>query len=238
MIVDSVTSRDMMDRFANLPDRDIKRIAYKQAATSVEDKKHKRIDNAIFYSIPLAAGVAAAAKKAPRIGRVGNFVFGAMSWALPFLAVDTVAAVKNKIEKHSKAARNFNEKQPVVSMLATLGLSLAGYSALMRGGSKYIIKNEEKILSKFGPLVDKLSKGLESSKVLNKASELTAKVPSSVKDISKSILDFGPWALLLSSLTHTITHNSAKTKEYVTNYNNLKEQQSAVREALSRDEEV
>lgn len=236
MIVDSISPRERMERFANLQDRELKKIAYTFASESVNDKKHRRMDNAIFYSIPLAAGIAAAAKTAPRIGRVGNFIFGALSWALPFLAVDTVAAIRNGAEKHSKAARNFNEKHPAVSMLATLGLSLAGYTAIIKGGAKYIAKNESKIFAKLAPVANKLSKSLESSKILNNASELVAKIPSSVKDISKNLLDFAPWALLFTNITHSLVHEKVKAAQYVNNYNELKDKQYMVREALTQED--
>ena len=218
--------------FANLPDRELRGLAYEQASKSVDDRKHRKMNNRILYSVPLVAGIAAAAKTAPRITRVGNFGIGAASWALPFLAVSTAAFVKRGIEKHSKSVRDFNDKHPTLAMLTTLGLSIAGYMAATMGAGKYLGKNSEKIFKTVTPYVDKLSQKLEASKLLNKASEVTAKIPSSVKDISKRLLDFGPWALLFTSFVHSVNHDRVRTLEYANNYNQIKMEQTKIKEAL------
>ena len=235
MIVDSISPRDRIEQFANLKDRELKQIAYTLASESVDDKKHRRMDNAILYSVPIAAGIAAAAKTAPRIVRLGNFAAGTLGWALPFLAVDTVVLAKRGIEKHSQAARNFNEKHPMLSSLATLGLSIAGYMAFNKSLAKYVAQNESKIVKKVAPVIAKVEKSLESSKLLDKASKILAKVPSSAKDVSKSLLHFAPWALLFASLSHTMVHEKVKAGQYVNNYNELKDKQCVVRDALTNE---
>lgn len=235
MPVDPVTT-SMMNKFANLNDRDLRHIAYNQASDSVDDKKHRKMNNRIFYSIPLAAGIAAAAKTAPRVARVANFILGAASWALPFLAVDTVILAKKGIEKHSQKAREFQDKHPMLSILATAGVSIAGYLALTRGGLKHLEKNKDKVLEAVIPAIAKLSDKLEASKLLNKASSLTAKIPSSVKDVTKGLLDFTPWALLFTSFFHSVAHEQIRTAEYINNYHNLKSEQAKVREALTNEE--
>ena len=233
--VDAV-SLGMMNQFAKMRDNDLRRAAYIHASEAVNDKKHRNIDKGILYSIPVVAGLSEATRTAPRIARVGNFGLGAASWALAFLTIGAVDKVQRGLEKYSKSLRDFNENHSTMAMLTTLGVSIAGYMAVTRGASKYLNKNSEKIIKTVAPYVDKLSQKLEASKLLNKASELSAKVPSSFKDVSKVLLSWAPIALLLSRFTHRMSHEQARVSEYIDSYTDLKTQQSIVREALASAE--
>lgn len=73
--------------FSRLDDSDLRKMAYAKASNDVNDKKHRRIDKALYYSLPLAGGLVAVAGgkfsgKYARINRLG--VFGAVAgiWAL------------------------------------------------------------------------------------------------------------------------------------------------------------
>ena len=233
-VVDSVNLAKMQ-QFARLKDSDLRSIAYKQASDSVNDKKHRKINNALWYSIPLAQGVKYATLiKDSRIGRVGNFAAGTAQWLVPFLIFDTVLLAKRGIENHSKVARDFADKHPFLSTIVAFGAGLAACFAGYNGLSKLYSKNEKVIMEKAAPILKNIAKKLDTSKILNKASEMIKKVPSSVKDISKTAVSFVPWAIFLTYFSHAFGHDKVKTAEYGYNYGDLKTQQMIVREVLDR----
>ena len=70
-------------------DSDLKYLAYAKASHDVNDRKHRRISDLLYYSVPVAAGVAEAVKPASisRIGRLGLGAKGFLSLAIPFALI-------------------------------------------------------------------------------------------------------------------------------------------------------
>ncbi|MBR6722421.1 hypothetical protein IKL64_03100 [bacterium] len=224
--------RAMLQEFAKADDRALRQTAAQIAEQQVDSKKHKRISNAIFWSIPLFAGAAAAvAVTGGRIPMLKQFAKTATSWAASFAAIDLVFAGKRALNKNSEGAREFDRKHPVLSTILTIGASIG---AMFAGGAAV-----NKLAGKLGPKIVaqakklKVDKFIKESKVINKLSEWAGKAPSSLKSLGKGLLDWSPLMLAFTSLAHTSSHERAKATQTVNNYAELKAAQGQVRTALA-----
>lgn len=239
-----LTQREYLEGFAQLNDKDLQTLAAIKASNDVNDKKHRRISNAIFYSIPLAAGLDSAVKtlaKNPKMlrgNKLAAFAGTALSWAGAFAGIDLVFAGKRKLEQSNKAARGFAQEHPILS---TIGGFAAAIGALALG-SKGISKLKSKLLSNtvvrneiFRNFVEN-SKKLNESRILNTAAEILKQVPSPIKNFGKGVIAYGPLLLVVGSITHSINHSNAKTKQVYKNYADLKTAQNELRNSLANRE--
>lgn len=224
--------RAILEEFANADDKTLRRTATQIADQQVDSKKHKKVSNAIWWSIPFfAAASAAVAVTGGRIPMLKQFVKTAAVWAGSFAAVDLLHAGKRTLNKNSESAREFDNKHPVLSTVLTFG---AAIGAMFAGGVAV-----NKLAGKFGPkLIEKaknlkVDKFIKESKVINKLSEWAGKVPSSLKTLGKGALDWSPFMLAITSLFHTTNHQRTRTNQAVNNYVELKAAQSQVRTALA-----
>ena len=102
-------TRYMAEQFAKMDDKTLKTAAYQQATVDVNTKKHNRIGKAIFWSIPLAAGLAAVVKNpaktatkilntnTSRLSNLGKFAGTALNWASTFAIIDVVFGASRKL---------------------------------------------------------------------------------------------------------------------------------------------
>ncbi len=245
-----------LETFANLSDRDLKNLAYARASYDVNDKKHKRINNAIFYSIPVVAGLGAAvntvapvvknskgaAKKLTgllRTAKLKNFAKTTALWTSMFLAADAIFGAKHYLDKKSPTVKEFSEKHPVLSTFTAIGVGLAAVFGVSKGFPKFVkaFKSTQlgkDLLKKEGKLAAKLA----DNKLINKLSQKASKIPPAIKSFGKGLLNWGPLMLVLTSIMHTSSHERAKATEYGKNYETLKTAQSVVRETLDAASEI
>ena len=73
---------------------------------------------------------------------------------------------------------------------------------------------------------------------LNKASEITAKVPAFDKTATKSVLDWGPVLFILAHFSHDVSHKREKAIAFQDNYNQIKGEQAVIRAALDVHDEL
>ena len=243
------SKEEQLEQFAALDDKAIRNLAYKKASYDVKDKKHKRITNAMYYSIPIAAGIAAAVKNPglagdaikgiknvnlSRYGRLNNFVSTALGWATAFLTIDAVFATKRFIDKKVPDMNEFSQKHPMLSAIGTMGASIAAIFGVNKGMSKLVSKVVKKVPEK--ELVKSISntaKKLNKSKVLNSVSKKLDKIPASIKAFAAGVLDYSPLLLLVANITHSFSHDRVKTAEYQKDYCDLKTAQAMVRSELA-----
>jgi len=241
-----------IETLARLDDKSIRQIAYAKASNDVNDKKHRRITNALYYSIPLAAGVAAAVKKPnilssvvkqaksvnlSRFTRLNNFASTAIGWATTFLAVDGIFATKRYMDKKVPDMKEFSKEHPVMSTLGTIGVAIAAIAGVNKGLSKLSSKLISKIpAKKLDKTTLNVAKKLNNSKVLNKISKGLSKVPSSIKNLAAGALDYAPLLLIVSSIAHSFGHERVKAAEYQNNYNDIKSAQALVRQGIAMKE--
>lgn len=225
-----------MQIFANLSEDQLRAIAYQKTKQDVNDKKHRRIDIMLYYSMPLSSALsyAVAPSNISRISRLGIGAKLAALFTIPFAAVHAAFGVKKSIDKHNETSAVFSANHPILSAVAPLAGGLLAAAAIRAGGAKLLDKYGEQIATKAKPAVEALAKHLDSSKVLNFASEQLVKAPSALKEFSKSAIGWLPCMILGAQLGHIMNHESVETREYNKNYETLKNVQNAVRTAISR----
>lgn len=247
-----------IERLANLSEEDIRKLSYKKASHDVNDKKHKRITNTLYYSLPLAAGIAAAirnpgkaeavikaGKKATKninLGRAirfNNFVSTVASWGVTLLAVDAIFGGKRALDKHVKSVGDFSKEHPILSVLGTMGVA----TVAMLGFGKLYTKGLNKLVStlpkeKLDKAAVELAQKLNKNKVLNGISKKLAKVPSGIKNFAAGVIDYSPMLLVATSIVHSFSHQNAKNLEVQNNYRDLKIAQAQAREYLENKAEA
>lgn len=235
------------ERFANMDDRDLKILANHIASERVNDKKHRKINNALFYNLPLAGGLAtlATAGKATRLGKLGAFAGSTLGWTAGLLVADGIISGKHALERKSSKVREFNKNHPIISTLGVIGTIFAG----MIFGGRGIAKLGEKVLPKIQAsklyaqnapkvirLTEKAGTVLENNKILNVLSKGLEKVPSSIKSFGKILAVNAPLMLVLGQLGHAFNHRAIRDKVAMDTFAELKESQDVVRENLMNEE--
>lgn len=250
--------RAYLEQFANASDKDIQSLAYKTASQRVNDKKHKRITDALYYSVPLAAGLAAAvrspeivmktaanaAKKSSakmidltRYGRMARFLNTSVSWAATFLAVDAIFGTKRYLDKKVPDMGKFTQEHPVISSLATVGVAIGALIGLNKGASKLLSKVVKNVPDKeVEQSIANIAKKLNKNKFLDSMAKKIDKVPSAIKEFTKGVIDFSPMLLIFGSIAHSFNHQSVKTREAIKDYNEIKEAQNLARQAIAVDD--
>lgn len=242
----AAVTREDLENFANLDELTVRKLALAKASHNVDDKKHRRITNAIYWSIPVAAGIAAAVRTPSQVisrvaktnfsrsARIATFAVEAMKWAGTFLAIDAVFGAKHKLDKKIPSLNEFTNEHPVVSTLATVGASIAAVWGAGKGASKLITKlAKNKLPVKSIKDAIAFNTKLNNNKILNKTSEVLGKVHPAIKSFGKGVLDWSPWLLILASISHSTGHERAKAQEYSNNYQKIKTAQNLVREGLA-----
>ena len=229
--------RAVLEEFAKADDRALRKAAAQITETQVDSKKHKRINDGIWAAVPVVAGLAAAvAVPGGRIPMLKQFVSTAALWMGAFAGIDLVNAGARALNNNSDSVRDFNKKNPTLSFILNFGAAIGG----MLAGGALVSKG----ISKFGPKLVaqakklKVDKFIKESTVINKASELVAKVPSALKSFGKTVLNWSPMLLMLTALVHTSNHERAKATQTVNNYTQLKDAQSQVRMAFADAEHL
>lgn len=224
----------VIDDLPNASDEDLKKLAIKEASIAVNDKKHKRINNALYWGVPVAGGLAAVVRNPAKAGiltsaRLGNltkFATTTASWLGALLLMDGVFAVKNKVSKNSDTVRKFDQNHPIISLGLTIGASIGAVALALTGGSKLANKAIKAVkpetAEKLTKIVTKFDKGLENSKVLNTISKGIDKVPSSLKGLAKGIIDWAPMMMIIGQLSHSFNHAAVKNNVANQNYADLK----------------
>ncbi len=251
--------RAYLEQFARLDDKALGTLAYQSASERVNDKKHKRITNALYYSIPLVAGLAAAArspkivttvakgaKKAgskvvdlTRYGKLGSFLRTSVGWAATFLAVDAIFGTKRFLDKKVPDMKKFTDEHPIMSSLLTMGVAIGALIGLNKGAGKLMNKLVKKVPEKeVEKSMVSMAEKLNNNKFLNSVSKKLAKVPSAIKEFTKGVLDYSPFLLIFGSIAHSINHQNVKNREINKDFNQLKNAQYEVRSALEKADAI
>lgn len=232
---------EILQGIANLNDNEINQLAKAKTLSDVKEKKHRRINNALFCSIPVAAGLAAAAVPTivnpSRIGRLIEFAKGFGSWTVPLVVGAGIAKGASALNKSSDTYNNFNEKHPILSNITLILAGLAGIRGVEKLGSKLWANYGLKFADKYADKVVKFSEKLENSKILNAVSKKVKSMPKLAKGAIKSGLSFAPWVLVVAGFVNMIRHNNKKANTYIANYYDLKNTQAQVRDYLANQSE-
>lgn len=231
-------SREDFEQFAAIDDRQLRQLAGRAASVQVNDKKHKVMNNMLWYSLPVASGVAAVVQNPSVVGRIPKLKLFTKQTAIiagMLAVIDATFAAARGINKHSETLGNFNKEHPVMSTLLTIGASVGALLLAGKGAGKLYEKYGDKAI-KF--LKDKkVDKYIKDNKLITKATEALKKAPSALKEFGKTVLSWGPWIVLGTTIAHSFGHEKARAVAEVRNYDYLKANQEKVREALDAVEE-
>ena len=257
--------RAILEGFANLDDNELKQIARNQASVQLNQKKHNRVNNMLYWSLPVAAGVAAVAANpakavkvveaagetagkalSPLMKNLGTFGKTALGWTGALAFFEALFAGRNLLAQKSEKVRNFDRQHPVISVLTSTSLAIAdaifGGKALHKHAPNisYMIspKLKTNVAKTVGDFIGKVDDKIVNSKVLGKISNGIAKVPSAIKNAVNFALQFGPLALVSASIVHSTRFANAKSQMAAQNYAELKEAQAEIREALDKNDEA
>lgn len=232
--------------FVSLNDNDIRNLAWKKASYDVNDKKHRAIDNALYYSLPVAGGISAAVRKySPeyiskvgshnlRAARLADFGKSFAGWALAITALDILWSSKDYIAKKV----DFIKENPIMSSIATFVAGFGVLALVNRAGSKALAKMLDKVdYEKALPYLRKVRNALNDSKILNKTSEFLKKVPSPIKDIGKGTAELAPLIVIGTQIGHLFGHQKVKAEVAAKNYDEFKQAQVNIKEFIA-DEEI
>lgn len=232
--------------FASLRDRDVRNIAFEKASKDVNDRKHRRIDNALFLALPLAGGLSASVGKLSpeaikhygakniRAVRLARFGLVSASWAAGLAALGALWGTKDYLA----GKVDFIKNNPIISFVATFAAGFGVLSAVNRlswkGFSKALNMVEgEKVL----PYLRKARNALNNSKIINKASEYISKFPSPIKDIGRNTAELAPLLVIGTQIAHMFSHQRAKYQVANKNYEELKQAQEMIRNDIA-DEKI
>lgn len=228
--------RENIDRFLELSDGELQNLAAVRTSAMLNDKKHKRINNAIWMAVPLSAGLGAAAlTKGSNALRVGAGLGTAARWGAMFAVIDLAVLGMNAIKNDSKTLTDFDKKHPFLSFLGVMIGSFAALALAGKGFSKLwtSIKpaKQAKLASKMAKMGDKLN----ASKFLNglrkTSKNIISKSPKFVKSVGKFTLRNTPFILMLGALSHSFDYSAKRNRTFMNNYMDLKEKQNRLAEA-------
>lgn len=228
-----ISQAEILNDIANLNEDDIRNLAQRKAYSDVNEHRYRKVQNALWASIPVLGGIAAAVTKPgtkiPKLARLDNFGRGFASWAVPFLVVSGIM----KAENASTDLRTFAKEHPFLSSIGSLAASLLAMKGLNKVGFLVTEKYGDSLMNKIIPTRKKISKAFDNSKILNKISKKIDKWPSSFKQFVKTALDCSPWILTGGLLVDSMKHETIKSRQYFKNYDEIKDTRNQVRDYLA-----
>ena len=221
-------------------DNYIRTLALHKTLKKVNPERNRKINNAMFYSIPVVAGLSTALLTKGKTtlltkelsGKAAKFAGGlkaAVGWGLFIGIADAVIGSKHLLSKKSETVNEFEKKNPVLSFFGTLGVAMAALYYAPKGISKLISKIKPETMAKITGKIGKAGEKINKSKTLETIAKpfrsLIKKTPSAIKEAGKIALSWAPDALLLGTLIHSLSSGYRESSEYSRNYSNLKEKQ-------------
>lgn len=240
--------RDNIDALITMDDNTVRKLAYLKTVEKVDDKKNRKITNALFYSAPIAAGLKAAffndgsATKLFSKNLTGRAAKAAAGLKVAALftaglgAIDLLGYGAKKLSDKSEAVRKFEDKHRLLSFGALLAAGLGTLSLLGRGLGAVASKKAPQFLQKG---TERVAKFLNNSKNINKFSKtisgFTSKIPTSLKEIGATALDWSPTMLLFGGLFHSIASRNNHSREFAKNYTELRDRQARLTQSRVRE---
>ncbi|MBR6301449.1 hypothetical protein IKR55_01795 [bacterium] len=231
--------RDRIEAFALADDQTLRQMSRVAASQQINDKKHQRISNALWCSLPIAAGFAKIVSNPGVIGRIPKlklFTREAAIWAGTFAVIDATWALAKGLSHKSEAVSNFNEKHPVASTILTLGATVAALFAANKGANWLIGKYGKNVVNFLKS--HNVDKFIKENKVITNVMSTVRKAPSALKELTKGLISWSPLILVATSIGHTFSHEKARAVAEVNNYETLKASQNRAREILAERNEI
>ena len=240
--------RDNIDAIISMDDNTIRQIAYMQTASKIDEKKNRKVTNALFYSAPLAIGLRNAilskngdtrifSKNITGVaGRMAKGLKIAAIWTAALGAIDLLGFGKRKLAENSSEVRKFDREHPFLSFATIIAAGIGAITLVNKGAGRLakvkapqfmqnLTGKAEKFINKNG-VITSIKKGI---------SNFAQKTPSSLKEFGETLLFWAPTAFLFGGLFHSIASSNAESREFAKNYTALKERQTNLSRARVRE---
>lgn len=230
--------QDFRNALIGMDDDSIRQIAYLRTTQRINQRKNNKVNNALFYSAPLAAGLGMALLSkngATKLfgnelsgiaGRMAKGIKTAAYWTAGLAAIDLFGKARNKVAEKSPELKKFDQQHPLLSIGTMLAVGFGILTLVNKGAGKLTTLKTPEFLKKG---TEKLAKNINNSKFVisakDKLIKLAGKTPSALKEIGATALNWAPTALLFGGLFHSISSANAVGKEFNKYYTTLKEAQ-------------
>lgn len=233
-------SRENIDNFINADDKEIRDQARAFSNEVTEHKKHKKISNAMFASVPLVAGLASAVLtkgnstflSKPVSGaaaKLGNGIRTGAVWSLLLGSVALVGKVNRELSKDNDSVRNFNANHPFLSFVASVTTAALTVMAATKGISYAASKIKPSSLLNIRTKVGKAANAINNNSVVKSASKklgkLKSKLPAPLKSVAKVLISWAPDIMLVGGIFHNINHEAKRGYVFSNAYSAIKDKQ-------------
>lgn len=231
-------------------DNYIRMLAYKKTLRKTNPEKNRKVTNAMFYSIPVVAGLSAAIltkgkatlltkELSGKAAKLANGLKTGAAWGATLALADVLIGGKNVLSNKSEKFRDFERKNPVLTFFGTLGAAVAALCYAPKGISKLVSKIKpatlEKITAKIGRTGEKINKSKTLENLAKPFRSLAKKTPSALKELGKTVTAWAPDALLIGTLLHSLSSSYRANNEFSKNYSTLKEKQLNIAKMRARE---
>lgn len=241
--------RNRIDEYIAVDNNTLYQEAYLRTAKKFNHKKERKVSNALFYSAPVAAGLAAAVlskDSASRLftkdlsglaGRAAKGLKTGAFWIAALAAIDLLGFAKNKMSNKSSEVRKFDKEHPFISFGLLLAAGYGMVSLVNRGAVKLAgIKKVPEFLKKgTQKAADFLNNNKHVNNVKKSLLKIADKTPPCLKDIGATLLDWAPTMLLLGGLFNSIGSAGRQSREFLSNYSQLKDRHDRIKDARLRE---
>lgn len=240
--------RDNIDAIISMDDNTIRQIAYMQTASKIDEKKNRKVTNALFYSAPLAVGLSNAilskngntrifSKNITGLaGRMAKGLKIAAIWTAALGAIDLLGFGKRKLAENSSEVRKFDREHPFLSFATIIAAGIGAITLVNKGAGRLAKVKAPKFMQNLTGKAEKfINKNGVITSIKKGISNLAQKTPSSLKDFGETLLSWSPTALLFGGLFHSIASSNAESREFAKNYTALKERQTNLSRARVRE---
>ncbi len=237
----SVNVVDSSSWLRNASNQDLRNLAYKKAASDTNDKGSKAVTNALYLSVPVAAGIRDAVEVKTVLSngatilpdkatRLFAGLRGFAGFASALVIVDLVSKLNGKLAKHSETVRELEGKHPLLTTIGLIGTSIAAMTGLDKAVEFIGKRLPAKMSRSIGSGLFKFADKMNNSKLLNKVGDVLGRInpPDVIKHAGKAALSFAPLVLLIAGVTNSIRHNSNKNAAATQNYADLKTAQAMI----------
>lgn len=245
--------RDRVDAMINLDDRAIQQKAYERTLEQINPdahKRNKRITNTLFYSAPLAAGLARTllseksettlfTKKISGVaGRMAQGLKTAAFLTALLGAVDILGALRNKAHEKSDDVRKFDRKHPAMSFMTSLGAGIALITAfpfaVAKSSKLFTPEFANSAAKKVGTIAKKVNDSNAVDVMKNAWKIAGEKTPNWIKNVGAVALDWSPAALLFGGMFNSLRGSNERTADFVQKYNDNYSRMKEKQVSLSR----
>lgn len=178
--------------FVNMDDSQLRTLAYIKAQDKNEEKKSKKSIISTLYAIPLVDSLSSGILTRGRLGtRATATATTAARWGVALAVLGGYNAAKNAVVSRSEKLQNFEQNNPVISLLADVGVLMGALSLGTKGATKLGLK----ALGKAPKLTETLFIGLQNTKrIINKSMLNKKALPFIMKNVAK-LEKKAPWAV-------------------------------------------